>query len=98
MFANAIDSIKNVLKKGKKTEINETKFRVLDMKKLQGGASETTIEVTEEESRGNAVVNFWGPNKKKECTTMIKKSKEHEAKFVSFVAKRVVQPLLDAFL
>ena len=75
--------------------MEEKKFKVLDSRK-QGGATQITIEVSDSEGRGNAIVDFWGPNKRKECTVLVKKTKEHEERFVKIVAKEIVQPLIDS--
>ena len=56
------------------------------------------IELSDKDGRGNAIVDFWGPNKKKECTILIKKSKEHEERFVKILAKTIIQPFLDSFI
>ena len=80
-----------------KAEYNDIKFKVLDARKV-GGANQITIEMADSDGRGNAIVDFWGPNKRKECTVMIKKSKDHEARFVKILAKSIIQPLLDSFI
>ena len=97
MMTYAVEKCKSTLKKSIEKEINETKFKVLDHK-LHGGATQVTIEMSDKEGRGNAIADFWGPNKKKECTIMIKKSKEHEERFVKILAKNIIQPLLDCFI
>ena len=38
------------------------------------------------------------PNKKKECTILLKKSQEHEQRFVKLAAKEINQPLLDCYI
>ena len=97
MMTCAMEKTKTVLKKGIEKEIDETKFKVLDHK-MHGGAKQVTIEISDKEGRGNAIVDFWGPNKKKECTILIKKLKEHEERFVKILAKTIIQPLLESFI
>ena len=97
MMTYVIEKTKVALKKGIEREIDETKFRVLDHK-IHGIATQVTIEISDKEGRGNAFVDFWGPNKKKECTILIKKSREHQERFVKIVAKSIIQPLLDCFI
>ena len=97
MMTYAVGKIKISLKKCIEKEKNGIKFRVLDSKKI-GGATQVTIEISDKEGRGNAIADFWGPNKKKECTILLKKSKEHEERFVKLAAKEIIQPLLDCYI
>ena len=94
MMGYITGKIRTFLKKGSEYEIGNIKFKVLDSKKI-GGSTQVTVEVTDNEGRGISVVDFWGPNKRKECTIMIKKTKDHEEKFVKTLAKQIIQPMLD---
>ena len=76
-------------KHAQEREINNTKFTVLDNRPV-GGATQVIIEISDKEGRGNGMVDFWGPNKRKECTVLIKKSKEHDERYVELVAKKVI--------
>ena len=97
MLTYAVEKAKATLKKGIENEANGKKFKILDQRKT-GGATQITIEISDNEGRGNAIIDFWGPNKKKECTVLIKKSKEHGERFVKIAAKDIVKPLLDCFI
>ena len=94
MMAFAMEKIKNTFKTRMEKEINVTKFKILDSK-LHGGATQIIVEIISKAERGIAIAEFWGPNKRKECTILIKKSKEHDEKFVSILAKKIIQPCLD---
>ena len=97
MMTYAMEKTKATLKKGIEKEINYIKFKVLDAKTL-GGATQVTVEMSDNEGRGNAIIDFWGPNKNKQCTILIKKSKEHDEKFVNILAKQIIQPILDCII
>ena len=75
MMTYSLGKIKQILKKGTEKEINSVKFIVLDVK-LVGGATQTVIQMIDKDGRGNAIADLWGPNKRKECTILLKKSKE----------------------
>ena len=92
-----VGKIKNEMKKGTEKEMDNVKFKVLD-NRIVGGATQVMIEMNDKEGRGNAIADFWGPNKRKECTIMIKKSREHEERYVTILAKSIIQPLLDCFI
>ena len=90
----AVKKAKTLLKRRNDVKIGNTKFNILD-NRIIGGATQVIIEIVDKEGRGNAIVDFWGPNKRKECTVLVKKIKEHDERFVEIVAKTVVQPILD---
>ena len=94
LMSHIMEKIKSVLKKGTTKEIGDIKIDVLDAKPL-GGALQVTVAMTNKKERGIALVDFWGPNKRKECTIMIKKSKDYDELFVNILAKQVIQPCLD---
>ena len=73
-MSHIMEKIKSVLKKGRTKEIGDKKIDVLDAKPL-GGALQVTIKMTNKKERGIALIDLWGPNKRKECTIMIKKIK-----------------------
>ena len=63
LFTFAVDKTKSALKKGKEKEHNDIKFKVLDVRR-NGGATQETIETSNDGERGNAIIDFWGPNKR----------------------------------
>ena len=93
----AVNKAKTLLKRKDNVEIGRTKFNIKD-NRIVGGATQVVIEIVDKEGRGNAIVELWGPNKRKECTVLVKKSKEHDERFVEIVAKAVVQPILDCLI
>ena len=97
MMGYFTEKAKNALKKGSDNEIGNIKFKVLDSKKI-GGSTQITVEVADNEGRGISIVDFWGPNKRKECTVMIKKTKDHEERYVKILAKQIIQPILDCLI
>ena len=97
MMTYSLGKIKQILKKGTEKEINSVKFIVLDVK-LVGGATQTVIQMIDKDGRGNAIADLWGPNKRKECTILLKKSKEYDERFVKVLAKQIIQPFLDCII
>ena len=77
-------------------QLAKTEFKILDNNKF-GGATQIEINVSDNEGRGSAIVDFWGPNKKKECTVLIKKSMDSDI-FVKIIAKKIIQPILDGII
>ena len=64
---------------------------------------EIDIEVSENsrkgvDSRGVAVAKLYGPNKKKENTVTVTKSKESDVKFVTILAQKIIKPFIDKIL
>ena len=97
LMSHITEKIKSVLKKGTTKEIGNIKIDVLDSKPL-GGALQVTIKMSNKKESGIALIDFWGPNKRKECTIMIKKSKDYDELFVNILAKQVIQPCLDCLI
>ena len=77
----AVNKAKTLLKRKSNLKFGSTKFNIND-NRIVGGATQVVIEIEDKEGRGNANVDFWGPNKRKECTVLVKKSKEHDKRFV----------------
>ena len=44
------------------------------------------------------MADFWGPNKRKECTILINKSKQHDERFDSMLVINIIQPILDCII
>ena len=74
MMTYSMNKIKSLLKKGSERQIDDTIFKILDVK-IHGGATQILAQMTDSAERGNAVADLWGPNKRKECTILIKKIK-----------------------
>ena len=56
------------------------------------------IEITENDNRCIAVLKLYGPSKKKEYVAMVTKSKQSDSKFVTILAKLVIEPLIKKFV
>ena len=83
-------TLKDLLKRGEGTIINNVLFKVLDERVLLHGV-EYDIESSKNHERGVSVLKIYGPNPKKGCTVMVCKSREHEDKFVRILANDVIK-------
>ena len=63
------------MKKGVENEINDSKFKPLDVRK-KGAGLEIEVEIVENGNRGIAVLKLYGPNLKNESVVTVTKSKE----------------------
>ena len=64
-FNKALEGLRKMMKKGVTAEVNGIEFKVLDTRK-NGGGLDVEIELADKNSRGIAVLQLFGPNKKKE--------------------------------
>ena len=78
-FVNAVD---NLMKKGNKRTSDNSDIRVIDASNIPNGI-ERLVEVVKHNEKGNVVVKFYGPNKKRGCTVMVTKTKDHAVQFAS---------------
>ena len=99
LFSRALIGLKSVMIKGKTNEVGNVKFTALDTKK-QGAGLEVDVQVSNNKSRGNAILKIYGPkdDTKKDNTVTVSKSKESDAKFIVILAEKVIVPLMDGFL
>ena len=96
-FKKTKEKLEQILKRGTKGEIDGLEFQVLDRRK-KGIELEMDIEVSENsrigvDSRGVAVAKLYGPNKKKENTVTVTKSKESDVKFVTILDQKTIVAL-----
>ena len=84
------------MKKGVSGKVNDIGFKVLDNRK-KGAELNIEIEITENDNRCIAVLKLYGPSKKKEFVAMVTKSKQSDSKFVTILAKLVIEPLIKKF-
>ena len=96
-FVNAVDTLKTFMKKGNRRTSENVNIRIIDSREIPNGI-EREVEVVKDKEKGNAVVKFYGPNKKKGCTIIVNKTKNHDVKFALSLANEVVKPLLDSFI
>ena len=96
IFVNSVKTLKDLLKRGEGSCVNNVSFKVLDTRKMPHGI-EYDIQSSKNKDKGVSVLKVYGPNQKKGCTVMICKSREYEIKFVSILANDIVKYLLDNF-
>ena len=96
VFVKSIESLKDLLKRGEGSTVNNVSFKVLDIREMQHGV-EYDIHCSKNQEKGVSVLKIYGPNPKKGCTVMVCKSREHENKFVSILSQDVIKHLLDTF-
>ena len=74
--------------KGLKSEVNGTKFQVLD-NQFKGSGQEIDVQIVGKSERGIGILKLYGPNKKtKEYTIMVNKYKQSDVKFVTVLAEK----------
>ena len=100
-FKGTREKLEFLLQRGKQSELNGVTYRVLDTR-IKGVELEVEIQVSESKkaanSKGVAIVKLYGPNKKKEDTVTVTKSKESDIKFVRILALKIIKPLIDNIL
>ena len=96
-FNKALEGLRKMMKKGVTAEVNGIEFKVLDTRK-NGGGLDVEIELADKNSRGIAVLQLFGPNKKKENVVMVRKSKGSDAKYVTILANQIIKPLVRKYL
>ena len=104
MFVQTVKAVKQLLyQKGDKNSkiINTHKIVIKDVRDVSYGM-EADIEISKGRLKGLAMVKVWGPSKsstkKNWCTIIVTKYPHSESKYVMLLAKKVMKPLLDAYL
>ena len=113
-FAGQMNPLIKTLKIRKVQEINGVKFRTLNSEYVGGATeiemevidnmyTETSDpEEKTQKVKSNAKIKIWALNpknpKKKECTVMVDKIKDHNKLFVKIIAQKVVKPTIDSLL
>ena len=95
-FGEVLNHLKDMMKKGVNGKVNDIVFKVLDNRK-KGAELNIESEITENDNRCIAVLKLYGPSKKKEFVAMVTKSKQSDSKFVTILAKLVIEPLIKKF-
>ena len=84
--------------RGAQFKVGNIEIIILDARN-KGIEVEVDIQLNEKDKeRGNAIVKLYGPNKRKENTVTITKSKQSDIKFVTLLAQKVIKPLIKTFL
>ena len=101
-FRKSKEYLENLMVKGAKGEINGSSYRILDAR-LKGIEKEVDLKITEctktgIENSGTAIVKIYGPNKRKENSVTVTKSKKSDIKFVAIIAQKIIRPLIKQSL
>ena len=101
-FRKSKEYLENLLVRGAKGEINGSKYKALDSR-LKGIEREVDLQIVENsktgiENRGAAIVKLYGPNKRKENSVTVTKSKKSDVKFVTIIAQKIIRPLIKQSL
>ena len=96
IFVKSVETLKDLLKRGEGSTVNDISFKVKDRREMQHG-TEYDIECSKNQEKGVSVLKIYGPNPKKGCTVMVCKAREYENKFVSILSIDVIKHLLDSF-
>ena len=98
ILKKAKEDLCEFLKKGLESEVNGTKFKVLDRQE-KGSGLEIDVRVVEKSEIGIGILKLYGPNKKsKEYTVMVNKHKDSSIKFVTILAEKIVKPLINQII
>ena len=93
----AKEGLSDMLIKGLQSEVNGTKFKVLDTQ-LKGSGLEIDVRIEGKSESGIGILKLYGPNKKsKEYTIMVNKHRDSDIKFVTVLADKIVKPLINRF-
>ena len=97
-FKKAKEDLEKLLVRGAQFKVGNIEVIILDARN-KGIEVEVDIQISEKDKeRGNAFVKLYGPNKRKENTVTITKSKQSDVKFVTLLAQKVIKPLTKTFL
>ena len=101
-FRKAKEEMEKLMIKGRKSEINGLKFTVLDARE-KGIETEVEVKIEQDtkmgvDKSGIAVLKLYGPNKRKENSILVTKSKDSDIVNVTILAEKIVRPLLARFL
>ena len=81
--------------------INKHKIVVKDVRDVSYGM-EADIEISKGRVKGLARVKVWGPSKssnaKNNCTIIVSKYPHADSTYVTVLSRKVIKPLLDAYL
>ena len=86
-----------MITKSTKLKIKRTKLEVVTLNK-KDNTVEATIEVSDEDGKGNARLQIWGPksnSKRSNCTVQISKVEGHDTDHVEKLANNMIIPLLE---
>merc|ERR1712208_186078 len=94
-FKNAKEEVEKLMIRGSYYKIGNFIIQILDSRN-KGIELEADVEIKEngKDNRGIAVIKLYGPNKRKENTVTITKSKQSDIHFVTLMAEKVMKPLL----
>ena len=96
-FQKAKEELEKLMIRGNRFEVGKLLLKVLDSRN-KGIENEVDVQMNENGNRGVAIVKLYGPNKRKENTVTITKSKQSDIKFVTLMAEKVIRPLIKKFL
>ena len=98
-FKKAREELEKLMVRGAQFDVGNWKLTILDARN-KGIELEVDIRINEidTDNRGVAVVKLYGPNKRKENTVTVTKSKQSDIKYVTLMAEKVIKPLINKFL
>ena len=98
-FRKAREELGKLMVRGAQFDVGNWKLKILDARN-KGIELEVDIRISEsdKDNGGVAIVKLYGPNKRKENTVTVTKSKQSDIKYVTLMAEKVIKPLLNTFL
>ena len=96
-FRKTKEDLEKLMKRGVKGEINGYEFKILDAR-LKGIELEVDLQIIENkngiETTGVGIIKLYGPNKRKENSITVTKSKRSDIKYVKIIAEKIIRPLI----
>ena len=100
-FRKTKEDLEKLMKRGVKGEINGSEFKILDAR-LKGIELEVDLQIIENkngiETTGVGIIKLYGPNKRKENSITVTKSKRSDIKYVKIIAEKIIRPLIKKSL
>ena len=98
-FKKAREELEKLMVRGAQFDVGNFRIQILDARN-KGIELEVDVRMNEidKDNRGFAIVKLYGPNKRKENTVTVTKSKQSDVKFVTLMAEKVIKPLINTFL
>ena len=98
-FRKAKEELEKLIVRGPHYKIGNFTFNVLDARnKGIELEADVALKGSDNKNRGVAILKLYGPNKRKENTVTVTKSRQSDIHFVTLMAEKVIKPLLKMII